>query len=100
MNLPSIYLGVMISSLLAAAFHLLRGGTLARLLLYLGTAWLSFFTGQWLSTLLHWELGRVGSLNLFPAILATVIGLIAASILAGPSGGAKPKATPPNDAEG
>jgi hypothetical protein len=99
MSLPSIYLGLLISSLLGAAFHLLRGGTLARLLLYIGTAWLSFFTGHWISSLLHWELGRVGSLNLFPAVLATIIGLIAASILAGPSAGRTPRSHPPEDTE-
>ncbi len=100
MSLPAVYLGLLISSLLGASFHLLRGGTLSRLLLYLGTAWLAFFMGQWISTLLHWELGRVGSLNLFPAILATLVGLIAASILAGPSGGPKPRSRPPDDVEG
>lgn len=100
MSLPSIYLGLLISSLLGAAFHLLRGGTLARLLLYLGTAWVAFFTGHWISSLIHWELGRVGSLNLFPAMLATVIGLIAASILAGPSGDRNPHTRPPQGPEG
>jgi hypothetical protein len=41
----------------------------------------------------------VGSLNLFPAVLATIIGLIAASILAGPSAGGTPRPHPPEDTE-
>lgn len=95
MSLPSFYLGLLIASMLGASFHLLRGGTLARLLLYLGTAWVAFFLGQWISNVLHWELGRLGSLNLFPDVLATLIGLAAASVLAGPSGGhAAPPRTP------
>ena len=85
MSGPTIYLALLISTLIGAAFHLLRGGTLARLLLYISTAWVAFFAGNWVSHLLHWELGRIGNLNLFPAILATLIGLVAASILAGPS---------------
>ena len=95
MSWPAIYLGLLIASLLGAAFHLLRGGTLARLLMYISTAWVAFFVGHWISTWLHWELGRVGSLNLFPAVLATLIGLVAASILAGPSGSRQPHHEPP-----
>jgi hypothetical protein len=34
--------------------------------------------------LLDWRLARIGPLNIFPAIMATIVGLIAASILAGP----------------
>ena len=85
MSGPTFYLALLISTLIGAAFHLLRGGTLSRLLLYVSTAWVAFFAGNWVSHLLHWELGRVGNLNLFPAILATLIGLVAASIFAGPS---------------
>jgi hypothetical protein len=99
-NVPAVYLGLLIATLLGAAFHLLRGGTLARLLLYLSTAWVAFFAGNWISGLLHWELGRVGSLNLFPAILATLIGLTAASILVGPSPHRPPRSRPPEDSEG
>ncbi len=99
MSWPAIYLGLLISSLLGAAFHLLRGGTLSRLLLYVSTAWVAFFAGHWVSGLLHWELGRVGTLNLFPAILATLVGLIAASVLAGPSGNRTPQSRPPDENE-
>ncbi|OGT25053.1 MAG: hypothetical protein A2Z17_03515 [Gammaproteobacteria bacterium RBG_16_66_13] len=97
MSLPAIYLGLLISTLLGAAFHLLRGGTLGRLFLYVSTAWIAFFAGHWVASLLRWELGRVGSLNLFPAILATLIGLTAASILAGPAGNRTPHTRPPDE---
>jgi hypothetical protein len=40
--------------------------------------------GEWT----NWHLWRYGTLNFFPAVLATVVGLIATTILAGPE---KPK---------
>ncbi|HSR46461.1 MAG TPA: hypothetical protein VLL77_00595 [Anaerolineales bacterium] len=91
MNLPAIYLGFLIATLIGLAFHAVRGGTLARLILYLVTAWLAFFLGHLVGSLLGWEAGRLGSLHLLPAILATLIGLVAASLLVGPHrGGPRP----------
>jgi len=83
-SLPTVYLGFLIASLIGFAFHALRGGTLARLVLYVVTAWVAFFLGHALASLMGWEAGRLGGLNLLPAIVATVIGLMAASLLAGP----------------
>jgi hypothetical protein len=84
MTVPSLLLGVLLASACGFLFHLFRGGRVPRLLLYLITAVGAFFIGHFISELLDWRLMRVGTLNVFPALLATVIGLIAASILAGP----------------
>lgn len=84
MTLPSLLLGVLLASACGFLFHLIRGGRLPRLLLYLITSIGAFFIGHFISEILDWRLIRVGTLNLFPALLATVIGLIAASVLAGP----------------
>ena len=92
MNWPTVYLGFLIASLIGLAFHALRGGTLARLVLYVVTAWVAFFLGHALAAVMGWEAGRVGGLNLLSAVVATVIGLLVASVLAGPRGG---KAPPP-----
>ncbi len=83
MTIHGLLLGFVIATLLGAAFHLLRGGTLGRLGLHLFTANLSFFLGHFLSEIIHWQLLRIGAINLFPAILATLIGLILAATLAG-----------------
>jgi hypothetical protein len=91
-NWPTVYLGFLIASLIGFAFHALRGGTLARLMLYVVTAWIAFFLGHALAGAMGWDAGRVGGLNLLPAVAATVIGLLVASVLAGPRGG---KASPP-----
>jgi uncharacterized membrane protein YjjP (DUF1212 family) len=83
MTIHSILLGFVLAILIGAAFHLLRGGSLQRLGLHLLAANLSFFLGQWLSELIHWQFLRVGAINLFPSILATLIGLVLTTTLAG-----------------
>ncbi len=84
MTLPGAFLGFLIATACGLAFHLVRGGSLSRLGLYVFTAWVSFAVGQLVSQWLDWTAWRVGSLNLFPALLATVIGLVVAAVLAGP----------------
>jgi branched-subunit amino acid ABC-type transport system permease component len=84
MTLPGLYLGLLISTGLGLTFHFIRGGGLARLALYLVTAWVAFSVGQLVADLLNWHLFRVGPLNLFAAVLAAIVGLMTASLLAGP----------------
>ena len=84
MNAPSIFLGTLIAIACGLVFHLIRGGKLSRLVLYLATAWVAFFAGHMVGLWLKWDFMRLGSLNLFPALLATMLGLISASVLAGP----------------
>jgi hypothetical protein len=83
MTIHSIILSFVLASLLGAVFHVLRGGSLRRLGLHLLAANLSFFIGHWLSELIHWQLLRIGAINLFPSVLATIIGLILTTTLAG-----------------
>ncbi|MFQ5921517.1 MAG: hypothetical protein ACE5M4_01600 [Anaerolineales bacterium] len=84
MTVPGIYLSLLIASGLGLLFHLLRGGSLGRLLLYLAAAWITFMAGHFVAEWLDWHFIRVGSINLFAALLAAVIGLLAAAMLAGP----------------
>jgi ABC-type transport system involved in cytochrome c biogenesis permease subunit len=92
MNSPAVYLGFLIASLIGLLFHAVRGGSLGRLLLYVVTAWIAFFLGHSLAGLMGWEAGRLGGINLLPAVVATVVGLLVASLLAGPR---ERKAPPP-----
>ncbi len=84
MTFPSLLLGMLLASASGFLFHLIRGGRVPRLLLYSLTAWGAFFIGHFVGELLGWRFMRVGTLNLFPSLLATFIGLLAASVLAGP----------------
>lgn len=84
MTVPAALLGLILATACGLAFHVIRGGGLSRIALDVVAAWVSFFLGHAVGEWLHWELGRLGPLNLFPAFLATLLGLIAASALAGP----------------
>jgi hypothetical protein len=83
MTWQGLVLGFLLASLSGLLFHVVRGGPLSRLALYVVTAWISFFAGQFVSMLLGWNYWRLGTLNLFPALLATLLGLFASMLLAG-----------------
>jgi hypothetical protein len=83
MTTQSAFLGLLIATLCGLLYHLIRGGGLSRLGLYLVTAWVAFFTGHLVGNWLRWTALRVGPLNLLPALVATVLGLVAANVLAG-----------------
>jgi hypothetical protein len=89
MTLQSILLGFLIATACGLLFHVLRGGPLSRIALYVVAAWIAFWAGQILSWLTGWTWGRLGTLNLVPALAATLLGLLAASLLAGSPGGWK-----------
>ena len=88
MTTPGIVFGVVISSIFGLVFHFLRGGSFTRLLVHIVTSWIAFFVGHFVGEWTNWHFLRYGTLNLFPALLATLVGLIATTILAGPE---KPK---------
>ena len=87
MSAPSAFLAILLASALGFLFHFLRGGRLARLGLYLGTSWVGFFAGHFVGEWWNWHTLRLGSLNLFAAVLGSLVGLVAANILAGPERG-------------
>jgi hypothetical protein len=72
MTLPSILIGIVISTLYGAAFHLWRGGKLFRLVLYLILAWIGFWIGHTLGNLWGWTFFSLGPLRLGAATLGAV----------------------------
>jgi O-antigen ligase len=97
MTLQSILLGFVIATICGLLFHLIRGGAISRIGLYVVAAWIAFWAGQLLSMLTGWNWGRLGTLNLVPALAATFVGLFAASILIGSPGGWKRLLEPHDD---
>jgi hypothetical protein len=98
-TLQSILLGFLIATACGLLFHVVRGGPVSRIGLYVLAAWIAFWVGQLLSLLTGWEWGRVGTLNLVPALAATAVGLLAASVLAGSPGGWKRLLEPRDESE-
>ncbi len=64
MTIPALVLGFLLSSLYGALYHLIRGGTFPRLLLYLALAWAGFAAGHWVGQWRGWILFPLGALNL------------------------------------
>ncbi len=46
MTFPSLVIGIILSSLYGAIFHLWKGGGLGRLILYLILSWIGFWVGH------------------------------------------------------
>ncbi len=64
MTIPALLLGLVVSTLYGAAFHLWRGGGAGRFLLYLLLSWLGFWVGQFLADRLGLGWASVGPLHL------------------------------------
>jgi hypothetical protein len=75
MSLPTILLGIVLSTLYGAAFHVLRGGSIGRLFFYLLLAWAGFWIGNQLGASFGWTFWSVGVLNAGLATL-TSLGLL------------------------
>lgn len=96
MTLPGILLAFLLATAGGLAFHLIRGGSLTRMALYVLAAWLCFFAGHVLAEAVGWRFGRLGSINLPAAAAAMLLGLLAVSVLARPEGKPRtPGRTPP-----
>jgi hypothetical protein len=83
MTIFAFILGFVIATILGALFHILRAGSIRRMGLNILTANISFFLGHLFSELVKWQSLRLGSLNLFPAALAAILGLILTTALTG-----------------
>jgi len=76
MSLPAIFLGFVISTLIGAGFHALRGGGGGKFFLDLILGWLGFWLGQYLAGQLGVHFLSLGSLHLGIAIPLTLIFLL------------------------
>jgi hypothetical protein len=76
MTLPAFIIGVVISSLYGAAFHLWRGGGFWRLILYIVLAWIGFWIGHFFGNLLGITVFRLGPLQLGTATLGAALTLV------------------------
>ena len=73
MTFPSFLLGVVLSTLYGAAFHLWKGGKLARLIFYLILGWVGFWLGHLAASLLGWTFDRLGALHVGAASAMSII---------------------------
>lgn len=73
MSLPTLLLGLILSTLYGALFHLWRGGNAGRLLLYLVLAWIGFWIGQFIGNYFQMTFDTVGQLHIVIATLGSIV---------------------------
>jgi uncharacterized membrane protein YeaQ/YmgE (transglycosylase-associated protein family) len=73
MSIPTLFLGLILSTLYGALFHLWRGGNAGRLLLYLLLSWIGFWIGQLIGNLLNVSFDTLGQLHLLFATMGSLI---------------------------
>jgi len=73
MPIPTIVFGVLLSTLYGAVYHLIRGGSLRRMLFYFILAWAGFWLGDTLGWYMGWNFATTGVLN---AGMATILSLV------------------------
>ena len=73
MNLPAFLFGMLIATLIGAAFHLILGGNFGRLILYIFLSWLGFWGGHLLGDRIGWTFFSIGPLRMGTAVLASLL---------------------------
>lgn len=77
MHIPAFIIGLLLSTLYGAAFHLWRGGGAGKLLLYLLLSWAGFLAGHLLASYLGWSFASIGPLRAGAATVASLLFLLA-----------------------
>jgi uncharacterized membrane protein YeaQ/YmgE (transglycosylase-associated protein family) len=73
MSIPTLFLGLILSTLYGAIFHLWRGGNAGRLLLYLLLSWIGFWIGQLIANWLNVSFDTLGQLHVVFATLGSLV---------------------------
>jgi len=76
MSVPSLVFALLIASLYGALYHLIRGGGLGRLLLFLIFGWTGFAAGHFLGIWRGWLLLPIGELNFGLSTLGSLFFLV------------------------
>lgn len=79
----AVVLGALLATAYGAAFHLLSGGGLKRIPLYILAAWLGFAVGHFVGSILNIDLLKLGTLNLLTASVGAWVAILLAWWLAG-----------------
>jgi hypothetical protein len=76
MTIPSLVFALLIASLYGALYHLIRGGGLGRLLLFLIFGWAGFAAGHLVGIWRDWILIPLGELNLGMSTIGSLVFLV------------------------
>ncbi len=73
MSIPTLFFGLILSTLYGSLFHLWRGGNAGRYLLYLILAWIGFWIGHLIGNFINTSFDLVGQLHVVLATLGSFI---------------------------
>jgi hypothetical protein len=76
MTIPTIIFGGVIATLYGAIFHIIRGGGLGKLIVYIILSWIGFWAGQFIAERQGWGFIEIGSLHLGIASIASILLMI------------------------
>lgn len=76
MTVPSLLFGILVSTLMGAAVHLIFGGRPWKLIFFIILAWIGFWLGHYLGGQLGWTFMMVGPLRFGPAFLIAAFFLV------------------------
>jgi hypothetical protein len=76
MTIPALLLGFLVATLLGAVFHLILGGGVGRLALYILFSLIGFWSGHLTNWLFGWKFILLGPLNLGVAIAGSILALL------------------------
>lgn len=78
---PSLILSFIIATLFGAGFHLILGGDVRRLALFLLAGWLGFGLGHGIGVLFEIDFLKIGALRIVTAAIGAILALAAAHML-------------------
>jgi hypothetical protein len=73
MTLPALAFGILFSTLFGAVFHLITGGSLVRMIMFIIFSWVGFWGGHFLANTLDWTFWSVGPLHMGMATLGSLL---------------------------
>jgi hypothetical protein len=76
MTLPTLIFGGLIATLYGTIFHLIRGGGLGKLFVYILLSWVGFWSGQFIAERINLEFLNIGTLHLGIATITSIIFMI------------------------
>lgn len=86
MNIPALVFGGLVATLYGTIFHLIRGGNLARLFVYIILSWIGFWSGHFLAQSIGIGFVNIGTLYLgFASIFSILFMIIGYWVLFGRS---------------
>ena len=77
MTFPAVLFGIVLSMVYASAFHFWKGGSLARILVYVIISAVGYWTGHLVGARLGWSFWTIGPINNGMATLGSLIFLFA-----------------------